>query len=81
MVQPMLTTLISLNAKPETQGMAMGLNASYLNVSNAFGPVIAGAIVSQAHPETYSYPLYLAGGLTFVVLMFAVYTRRKYAPA
>ena len=81
MVQPMITTLISLNAKPETQGMAMGLNASYLNVSNAFGPVIAGVIVSQTHPETYAYPLYLAGGLTLVVLMFAVYARRKYAPA
>lgn len=81
LVQPMITTLISLNAKPEIQGMAMGLNASYLNVSNAFGPVIAGLIVNQAYPATYAYPLYLAGGLTFGVLTFAMLTRQQYASA
>lgn len=81
LVQPMITTLISLNAKPEIQGTAMGLNASYLNVSNAFGPVIAGMIVTQSRPETYAYPLYLAGGLTFTVLLFAVSMRRRYQPA
>jgi predicted MFS family arabinose efflux permease len=79
-VQPMITTLISLNAKPEVQGTAMGLNASYLNVSNAFGPVIAGMIVNQAQPKTYAYPLYLAGGLTFAVLLFAVSKRQQYIP-
>ncbi len=81
LVQPMVTTLISLNAKPETQGMAMGLNASYLNVSNAFGPIIAGLLVNQSHPNTYSYPLYLAGILTFTVMLFAIKTRRQYAAA
>ncbi|MGB8699164.1 MAG: MFS transporter [Thermosynechococcaceae cyanobacterium] len=80
LVQPMITTLISLNARPEVQGTAMGLNASYLNVSNAFGPVIAGMIVHQSNPATYSYPLYLAGGLTFSVLLFAIAQRRQYAP-
>jgi MFS family permease len=79
-VQPMITTLISLNAKPEVQGMAMGLNASYLNVSNAFGPIIAGLIVNQYHPETYRYPFYLAGVLTFSVLVFAFSKRKQYAP-
>ena len=58
----------------------MGLNASYLNVSNAFGPIIAGIIVNQTNPITYSYPLYLAGALTFSVLLFAIATRRQYAP-
>jgi predicted MFS family arabinose efflux permease len=81
LVQPMITTLISINAKPEVQGMAMGLNASYLNVSNAFGPIIAGAIVNQANPTTYSYPLYLAGILTFSVFAFAFSKRRQYTPA
>jgi predicted MFS family arabinose efflux permease len=81
LVQPMITTLISLNAKPEIQGTAMGLNASYLNVSNAFGPIIAGMIVTQAKPETYAYPLYLSGGLTFAVLLFAISARRRYTPA
>lgn len=80
LVQPMVTTLISLNAKPEVQGTVMGLNASYLNVSNAFGPIIAGLIVNQAQPMTYSYPLYLSGGLTLSVLLFAIATRRQYTP-
>lgn len=80
LVQPMVSTLISLNAKPEAQGTVMGLNASYLNVSNAFGPIIAGMIVNQANPITYSYPLYLAGALTLSVLLFAIATRRQYAP-
>jgi predicted MFS family arabinose efflux permease len=80
LVQPMVTTLISLNAKAETQGMAMGLNASYLNVSNAFGPLIAGLLVNQTYPITYSYPLYLAGVLTFAVLIFAIQTRKQYTP-
>jgi MFS family permease len=78
LVQPTITTIISLNSKPEEQGTTMGLNASYLNVSNAFGPIIAGTIVHQSNPQTYSYPLYLAGGLTFAVLLFAVSKRRQY---
>jgi MFS family permease len=80
LVQPMITTLISLNSKPEVQGMAMGLNASYLNVSNAFGPMIAGLIVNQYSPATYRYPFYLAGVLTFSVLVFAFYKRQQYTP-
>lgn len=80
LVQPMITTLISLNAKPEIQGTALGLNASYLNVSNAFGPVIAGMIINQANPITYAYPFYLAGILTFSVLLFAIATRHRYIP-
>lgn len=79
-VQPMITTLISLNAKPEEQGTALGLNASYLNVSNAFGPIIAGTIIREVDPRTYAYPLFLAGGLTFSVLVFAILTRHQYTP-
>ncbi|KAM3097612.1 MFS transporter [Phormidesmis sp. 146-12] len=78
LVQPMISTLISLNARPEEQGTVMGLNSSYLSVSNAFGPVIAGLIVNQSHPETYAYPFYLAGILTFSVLALAIKTRRQY---
>jgi MFS family permease len=81
LVQPMITTLISLNSKPEVQGTAMGLNASYLNVSNAFGPIIAGLIVNQDNPITYRYPFYLAGILTFSVLVFAFSKRKQYTPA
>lgn len=78
LVQPMINTLISLNAKPKEQGTAMGINSSYLSISNAFGPVIAGMLIHQSNPTTYGYPLYLAGGLTFLVLLLAVFTRRRY---
>lgn len=80
LVQPMISTLISLNAKPQDQGTAMGLNASYLSISNGIGPVVAGMIVSQSNPQTYGYPLYLAGLLTFGVLFLAIATRKRYTP-
>ncbi|MBE9058821.1 MFS transporter [Sphaerospermopsis sp. LEGE 08334] len=80
LVQPMISTLISLNAKPEEQGTALGLNASYLSISNGIGPVIAGMIVQQSRPITYGYPLYLSGIFTFVVLAFAIYNRQRYTP-
>ncbi len=78
LVQPAINTLISLNAKPEEQGTVMGINSSYLSISNAFGPVIAGMLIHQSNPTTYGHPLYLAGGLTFLVLLLAVFTRRRY---
>jgi predicted MFS family arabinose efflux permease len=80
LVQPMVNTLISLNAKQEEQGVSMGLNSSYLSVSNAIGPVIAGVLIHQDNPDTYRYPLYLAGACTFLVLLLAVTTRRRYTP-
>ena len=78
LVQPMINALISLNARPEDQGTALGLNASYLSISNAFGPVIAGMLIRQSNPATYTYPLYLAGILTFGVLILAIATRKRY---
>ena len=81
LVQPMISTLISLNAQPQDQGTALGLNASYLSISNGIGPVIAGIIVQQSQPITYGYPLYLAGILTFLVLALAIATRKKYSTA
>ncbi len=80
LVQPMISTLISLNSNAQDQGTVMGLNSSYLSVSNAFGPLIAGLMVNQADPNTYRYPLYLAGVLTSIVLVFAIVMRRRYAP-
>ncbi|MEY3223739.1 MAG: Tetracycline resistance protein class [Cyanobacteriota bacterium] len=81
LVQPMISTLISLNAQPQNQGIALGLNASYLSIANAIGPVIAGMMVQQSQPITYGYPLYLAGVLTFVVLVLAIATCKQYSPA
>ncbi len=80
LVQPMISTLISLNAQPQEQGTAMGLNASYLSISNGIGPVIAGMLIHQSNPKTYAYPLYLAGVLTFLVLFLAIANRQKFTP-
>lgn len=79
LIQPLINTLISLNARPEEQGMALGLNSSYLSISNACGPIIAGLIINQSNHSTYSYTLYLAGGLTFLVFLLAVFTKERYA--
>lgn len=79
LVQPMINTLISLNASPEQQGTAIGINSSYLSISNALGPVIAGMMINQSNPSTYGNSLYLAGFLTFLVLLLAVITRKRYA--
>jgi predicted MFS family arabinose efflux permease len=77
-VQPIITTLISLNSKPQEQGLALGLNSSYLSIANAIGPVIAGLLINQINLKSYAYPLYLAGFLTFLVLVLAFRTRTKY---
>ena len=80
LVQPTINALISLNAQAQQQGTAMGLNASYLSIANGVGPVIAAMVIQQSNPITYSYPLYLAGILTFLVLCLAIATRQKYTP-
>ncbi|MBE9049775.1 MFS transporter [Nostocales cyanobacterium LEGE 11386] len=80
LVQPMINTLISLNAQPQEQGTAIGLNSSYLSISNGIGPVIAGLLIDQSYPQTYGYPLYLAGMLTFLVLLLAIFTQKRYTP-
>ena len=79
-VQPMISTLISLNTSPDEQGKMSGLNASYLSAANGIGPVIAALMVDKNHPNTYGYPLYIAGIFTFIVLFFAVRNRSKYTP-
>jgi|JFJP01.1.fsa_nt_gi multidrug resistance protein len=78
-VQPMISALISLNARPEEQGTVLGINSSYLSISNGFGPIIAGLLVNQEYPESYGYPLYLAGVCTFLVLGLAFIKRKDYA--
>jgi predicted MFS family arabinose efflux permease len=80
LVQPMISTLISLNSSPEEQGIRSGINASYLSIANGIGPVLAGIMVDKSHPLTYGYPLYLAGICTFIVLFFAMRNSTKFTP-
>jgi len=78
-VQPMIVALLSLNTSAEQQGTILGINSSYLSISNGIGPIIAGLLVDQNNPHSYGYPLYLAGICTFLVLIFAFAKRDIYA--
>ncbi|MEN9521281.1 MAG: hypothetical protein RLZZ381_3869, partial [Cyanobacteriota bacterium] len=64
---PLIDTVVSLNTKNHEQGEVLGINSSYLSMSNAIGPVISGLLVSL----NYTAPLWITGGLTILVAGFA----------
>ena len=64
---PLIDTVISLNSDNKEQGEILGINSSYLSMSNAIGPVISGLLVSL----NYTTPLWITGGLTILVAGFA----------
>ena len=64
---PLIDTVISLNSNNKEQGEILGINSSYLSMSNAIGPVISGLLVSL----NYTTPLWITGGLTILVAGFA----------
>ena len=64
---PLIDTVISLNSNNKEQGEILGINSSYLSMSNAIGPVISGLLVSL----NYTTPLWITGGLTIMVAGFA----------
>lgn len=64
---PLIDTVISLNTKNQEQGEVLGINSSYLSMSNAIGPVISGLLVSL----NYTAPLWITGVLTVLVGWFA----------
>jgi predicted MFS family arabinose efflux permease len=64
---PLIDALLSLKSGPEEQGQVMGINASYLSISNAIGPATAGLLVSVS----YSFPFWITGVLTLLTAWFA----------
>lgn len=64
---PLIDTVISLNTNNQEQGEVLGINSSYLSMSNAIGPVISGLLVSL----NYTAPLWITGVLTVLVGGFA----------
>jgi multidrug resistance protein len=46
-IQPMISSLISLNTKPSEQGMTSGLNAAYLTIATGIGPVISALLIDR----------------------------------
>jgi multidrug resistance protein len=50
-IQPMISSLISLNTKPSEQGMTSGLNAAYLTIATGIGPVISAMLIDRTTIE------------------------------
>ncbi len=65
---PLISSILSTNSSNNEQGEVMGINSSYLSMSNAIGPAIAGLLVSIS----YSTPFWVAGVLTILTAVFAL---------
>ena len=66
---PLIDSILSTRSSQKEQGEVLGLNASYLSISNAFGPAVAGLLVTRFD---YSMPFWVAGVLTVIVAIFAI---------
>ncbi len=65
---PLLSAILSTNSSNQEQGQILGINSSYLSISNAFGPAVAGLLVSIS----YSTPFWVTGVLTLLTAFFAL---------
>jgi predicted MFS family arabinose efflux permease len=65
---PLIESLLSLRTSAQEQGQQLGTNASFLSLSNAIGPAIAGILVSFG----YLFPFWVTGVLTLGVAAFAL---------
>lgn len=66
---PLIDSILSTRSDQREQGEVLGLNASYLSISNAVGPAISGLLVTAFG---YSFPFWVAGALTVLVAGFAL---------
>ncbi|MEA5597819.1 MFS transporter [Rivularia sp. UHCC 0363] len=64
---PLIDSILSLNSTQREQGEVLGINASYLSISNAIGPPISGLLVSFG----YKIPFWITGVLTVLTACFA----------
>lgn len=64
---PLINSLLSLNSSDREQGEVFGINASFLSISNAFGPAFAGILVSMG----YKAPFWITGILTLATAWYA----------
>lgn len=64
---PLIDSLLSLRTPKDEQGETLGINFSYLSISNAIGPAISGLLVTFG----YGIPFFVAGGLTLAIAIFA----------
>ncbi len=66
---PLIDSILSTSSNQREQGEILGLNASYLSMSNAAGPAVSGLLVTAFG---YAMPFWVAGALTVLVAIFAM---------
>ncbi|MGJ3251237.1 MAG: MFS transporter [Elainellaceae cyanobacterium] len=65
---PLTNSILSLSSSEREQGEVLGINTSYLSISNAIGPATSGLLVTIG----YGIPFWVAGGLTILIAWFAL---------
>ncbi len=73
---PLINSLLSLNSSNQEQGEIFGVNASFLSISNAFGPAFAGVLVSLG----YKAPFWITGVLTLATAAYAYQLKAHVEP-
>lgn len=71
---PLIDSILSTRSDQSEQGEVLGLNASYLSISNAIGPAISGLLVTALG---YAAPFWVAGALTIAIALFALTLKQK----
>ena len=71
---PLIDTVLSLNSNTREQGEVLGINSSFLSMSNAIGPIISGLLVTL----NYTTPLWITGILTILVAGFAYNLKSRF---
>lgn len=66
---PLIDSILSMRSEQSEQGEVLGVNASYLSISNAIGPAILGLLVTVFG---YAMPFWVAGVMTVAIAGFAV---------
>ena len=75
---PLIDSILSTRSSQQEQGEVLGLNASYLSMSNAIGPAVSGLLVTTSG---YATPFWVAGALTVMIAVFAITLREPEAKA
>ena len=75
---PLIDSILSTRSDQTEQGEVLGVNASYLSISNAIGPAISGFLVTVFG---YAMPFWVAGVLTVAIAGFAITLREPAAKA
>lgn len=70
---PLIDAILSVKAPDHQQGEVLGINSSYLSLSNAMGPAIGGLLVSWS----YRAPFWITGVLTLLTAWFSLSLRSK----